>query len=338
MTAFTSDIESTMCPHRRDRSCAVPSREPSEPPIARPRDRDGGPRRRWLDERGPGGDDDHMLMGVATFPTDRSMPPDELASAVEARGLSSLFVAEHTHMPVVHTTFPGGLPDEYRRTLDPFVALTAAATTSHDLLLGTSICLIAQHDPIILAKQAASLDVLSNGRVTLGVGFGWNVPETQHHGVAWHERRAVVRESVAALRVLWTEEVASFDGHHVRFAPSWSWPKPTQQPHIPVLLGAELGPQSTQAVIAEFEGWMPLGANSALQGIRRLRADWHAAGRDGRPTVHVCERLDDVDEDALTRLADADVDHVSILVPSEARPGVLPLLDRCARLAESIRS
>lgn len=277
-----------------------------------------------------------MKLGVAVFPTDLSMPPDELASAVEARGLASLFVAEHTHMPVEHTPFPGGLPDEYRRTLDPFVALTAAATASHELLLGTSICLIGQHDPIILAKQAASVDVLSKGRVTLGIGYGWNVPEVEHHGVAWHDRRAVARERVVALRTLWTEEVASFTGRHVRFAPSWAWPKPTQRPHIPVLLGAGLGPQSTQDLVAEFDGWMPLGADAALGGIGRLRAAWRAAGRDGSPTVHVCERQ--VDEDLLVRLADVGVDHVSILVPSASRRDVLPILDRQARLAATLGS
>ncbi len=275
-----------------------------------------------------------MRLGVAFSPTDRSARPDDLAAAVETRGLASLFVLEHTHMPVDHAPYPGGLPEEYRRLLDPFVALTAAASATRDLRLGTSVCLVAQRDPIILAKEAASLDLLSGGRFTLGVGYGWNAPESVNHGVAWNQRREVVREKVAAVRALWTEETASFQGEHVRFGPSWSWPKPHQQPHPPILLGAGLGPRTLDDLVAVFDGWMPLGDDGIGDGLRRLRKAWADAGRPGNPSVHLCDT--EVDADKWQRLAELGVDHASVLLPSEPLSVIRPVLDRYARLAERL--
>lgn len=229
-------------------------------------------------------------------------------------------------------TCPGGLPDEYRRLLDPFVALTAAASATRDLRLATSVCLVAQRDPIILAKEVASLDLLSGGRFTLGVGLGWNRPESENHGVPWTERRAVVREKVAAVRALWTQEAASFDGEHVAFAPSWSWPKPDQHPHPPVLLGAPLGPRTLDDLVAVFDGWMPLGIDGIEDSLSRLRRAWRDAGRQGDPPGHVCDTQ--VDEDTLRRLEHLGVEQVSVLLPSLTLDLATPVLDRYARLAE----
>jgi probable F420-dependent oxidoreductase len=274
-----------------------------------------------------------MRVGVAIGLTDRSMSPDAFAVAVEERGFASMFVPEHTHMPVAHDPLPTGMPaDMYLRSLDPFVALTAAAMASRELELGTSVCLVAQRDPLVLAKQASSLDVLSGGRLTLGVGYGWNRAELANHGVPWSARRAVVREKVTALRALWTEEVARFDGEHVSFAPTWSWPKPVQRPHPPLLLGAGLGPRALEDLVAVFDGWMPLGLERVRAGLAPLRLAWRDADRAGEPLIHTCVAA--LDPPTLRKLEELAVDHVSVLVPPAPRETLVPLLDRYARLLE----
>jgi probable F420-dependent oxidoreductase len=275
-------------------------------------------------------------VGVATFATDRSWPIAELASELEDRGLAHLAVPEHTHLPVEHTPHPSGgpLPEEYRRTLDPFVALTTAAAVTTRLRLVTGVCLVAQRDPLVLAKEAASLDLVSGGRLTLGVGYGWDVPEVEHHGVAFGERRAVVRDRVDALRSLWTEEVASAATTHVRFAASWSWPKPVQDPHPPVLLGAALGPRTLEDLTASFDGWMPIGAAAVRRGLPALHEAWRAAGRAGRPHVHVYGTR--ADTEVLRSLARLGVDAVSLWLPSSPRSGALPVLDAIAAAAEGL--
>jgi probable F420-dependent oxidoreductase len=275
-------------------------------------------------------------IGVAVFATDRSWPIDDLAREVEARGLASLAVPEHTHMPVDHRPHPSGqpLPDEYRRTLDPFVALAVAAAATERLRLVTGVCLVAQRDPLVLAKEAATLDHLSDGRLTLGVGYGWNRPETEHHGVRFADRREVVRDRVAALRALWTEEVASSDTGQVWFAPSWSWPKPRQQPHPPILLGAGLGPRTLPDLVAGFDGWMPMGATATREGLPRLHGAWEAAGRPGQPIVHVSGTRPD--PDVLGHLASLGVDAVSLWLPSAPRAQALPVLDAIAGAAEAM--
>jgi probable F420-dependent oxidoreductase len=225
--------------------------------------------------------------------------------------------------------------DMYLRSLDPFVALTAAATASRELQLGTSVCLVAQHDPLVLAKQTASLDVISGGRLALGVGYGWNRAELANHGVPWAARRAVVREKVAALRALWTEEVVEYDGEYVSFAPSWSWPKPVQRPHPPLLLGAGLGPRALEDLLAVFDGWMPIGLERLMAGLAPLRSAWRAAGRPGQPLVHAC--VSTLDPPTLRALGDAAVDQASVLVPPGPRERLVPLLDRYAQVLEDHR-
>lgn len=268
-----------------------------------------------------------MDIGVAIFPTDTTIGMAELAREVEARGFESLWVAEHTHMPVDHSPHPSGgpLPDEYRRTYDPFVALTVAATATSRLRLGTGICLVAQHDPIDLAKQVASLDHLSGGRLLFGIGYGWNRPETEDHGVPFRARREVLRERVLAAKALWTEEVASFEGDWVRLRPSWMWPKPVQQPHPPILMGAAPGPR-TFAHVAEFcDGWMPVGARDLIEGRPALEAAWEAAGRSTPPQLVVYGTTPRPDR--LAGLAELGVDRTVLWLPAAPRDEVLRALD-----------
>jgi probable F420-dependent oxidoreductase len=225
-----------------------------------------------------------MHIGALIFPTDLSIRPDQLARELEDRGFESLWVTEHTHIPTSRRTpWPGGpvLPEEYRRTLDPYIALTAAAAVTDRLRLGTGISLVAQHDPIVLAKTIASLDLLSSGRFVLGIGVGWNEDEMEDHGVDPKRRRSVAREKVLAMRALWTEEEASFDGEHVSFPPAWSWPKPVSDPHPPILMGGAGGPVTFRHVVEYCDGWMPIhGRRTIADKLDGLRAAADEAGRD----------------------------------------------------------
>ena len=202
-----------------------------------------------------------MHIGALIFPTDRTIRPDVLARELEDRGYESLWVAEHTHIPLSRQTpYPGGgdLPDMYWRTMDPYVVLSAAATATTTLKVGTGISLVNQHHPINAAKQAASIDFLSGGRFLYGVGVGWNVDEMEHHGVDASKRRSTARERILATKALWTEEEPSFDGEYVSFSPSASYPKPVQDPHPPIIMGGAGGPITFKHVVEYCDGWMPI--------------------------------------------------------------------------------
>lgn len=274
-----------------------------------------------------------MDLAILMFPTDQTIAPDELARAVEDRGFESLWFPEHTHMPVEHAPHPAGgeLPEMYKRTFDPFVALTAAAAATTNLRIGTGICLVAQHHPINLAKQVASLDRLSDGRFEFGVGYGWNAPETEHHGVAFEHRREFVRESVLAMKSLWTEDVAVYQGDHVSFGPTYQWPKPAQRPHPPILLGARLGP-STRAAILEFcDGWMPIGRRALESDLPEIRRALQEVGRGPEDFVTFVYGTKP-DPDQIDALADLGVDRVGLWVRPGPEPEVIRDLDRLARL------
>lgn len=225
-----------------------------------------------------------MHVGALIFATDLAIRPEVLARELEDRGYESLWVTEHTHIPVSRRSpWPGGpdLPEEYRRTLDPFVALGAAAVVTERLRLGTGISLVAQHHPITLAKTVASVDHLSGGRTLLGIGVGWNEEEMADHGVDPARRRGVVREHVLAMKELWTQDEASFDGEFVSFEPTWSWPKPVADPHPPVIMGGAGGPVTFRHIVEYCDGWMPIhgrrGIADKLDGLRQAAED---AGRD----------------------------------------------------------
>ena len=202
-----------------------------------------------------------MKFGVAIFPTEDSQPPDELARMAEERGFESLLFPEHTHIPASRETpYPAGgeLPPEYSRTYDPFVALTAAAAATERLKIGTGICLVIERDPIITAKEVASLDRLSDGRFLFGVGAGWNVEEMRNHGTDAGKRFGLMRERIEAMKAIWTQEEASYSGRYVNFERIWSWPKPVQEPHPPILVGGN-GP-------ACWIAWSPTATSGSRTG------------------------------------------------------------------------
>ncbi len=272
-----------------------------------------------------------MDIGVFIFDTDYSIRADELARELEDRGFESLFVPEHTHIPTSRKSpFPGGgpLPKQYSHTLDPFVTLSWAAAVTTRLRLGTGICLVPQRDPIVTAKSVASLDMMSNGRFVFGMGGGWNVEEMEDHGATYRTRFAMLREHVLAMKALWGEEEASFSGEHVSFEPTWSWPKPAQQPHPPLLLGGE-SDFTLRRVVEYCDGWFPRGRGGFDPAVSmdRLRRTADAAGRDmASLTVSVFGAP--ADAQTLENYAQAGIDRAILPLPSEGRDQVLALLDR----------
>jgi probable F420-dependent oxidoreductase len=280
-----------------------------------------------------------MRFGITMFATDTSIGVVELARAAEERQLESLWLPEHTHIPTSRRTPPPTgdteLPEEYRRCLDPLVALMAVAAATERLRVGTGILLAAQRDPIVTAKAVSTLDLLSGGRVDLGVGFGWNEDEMEHHGVGYAERRAVTREHVLAMRRLWEQDEASFAGEHVRLAPSWSWPKPVQRP-LPVLVGGGAGPKLFEHIAEYAQGWIPIGGSGLTSAIPRLRDAFDAAGRDAAE-LRVVPFGTIPDAGKLEHFRSIGVTEVVLRVPSAPRDAVLPLLDRHADLVASLR-
>ncbi len=275
-----------------------------------------------------------MDLGITTFATDRSMDPVELAVEVEARGFASLYVPEHTHIPVSRRTPPptgeAELPEEYKRSLDPYIALAAAASRTRRIRLGTGIALVAQHDPIALAKQLATLDRLSQGRLVLGIGYGWNQDEMESHGVDPKRRRAHVREVMLAMQALWTQEVAEFHGEFVRFEPCWQWPKPVQQPRPPVLLGGAAGP-TLFAHIAEYaDGWIPVGGAGLQAALFELRRAVEARGRDFA-SIRLAPMGVLPTPEKLEHYRAIGIHEAVLRVPSAPRDQVLPVLDAYAR-------
>jgi probable F420-dependent oxidoreductase len=286
-----------------------------------------------------------MLVGITSMLTDLTMSPSELAVAVEERGFESLWLPEHSHIPTSRESpWPGAkpgsdepLPSAYARYVDMFVGLSMAAAVTARLRLGTSVCLVAQHDPISLAKQVATLDHLSGGRVILGIGFGWNREEAANHGMAaWGDRRDVVREKVAAMRSLWTDEVASFDGDHVHVGPSWMWPKPAQPGGPRVILGGGWGPKLLDAVATWADGWMPITARASLAG--RVEGLWEACARVGRDPASI--EIDAIgaapDAAVLAGLRVEGVHRAILTVWDEDRDGALRSLDRFAAVRDEL--
>ncbi|CAN5668445.1 LLM class F420-dependent oxidoreductase [soil metagenome] len=228
-----------------------------------------------------------MDFGVFIFPTDQTLGPIDAARHAEAAGFESIWFPEHSHIPVSRKTPWGGvkgakpLPDWYWRTLDAFVALAAAAAVTEQIKLGTGITLVAQRDPIWLAKEVASVDFLSGGRMLFGIGYGWNKEELASHGVDYSERRALVRESILLMKELWTKEEASFAGELLKLEASWAWPKPIQRPHPPIILGGEAGPKTIADMVEFCDGWMPLATRHDVAGkVAEVKQAVAAAGRD----------------------------------------------------------
>jgi probable F420-dependent oxidoreductase len=275
-----------------------------------------------------------MKFGVEMFPTDYSISAMALARAAEDLGFESLFVPEHTHIPASRRSpWPGGaeLPREYSHTLDPFVALSAAAAVTATLKLGTGICLVIERDPIVLAKEVASLDHLSGGRVLFGIGGGWNLEEMENHGTRPRVRWKVLRERILAMKEIWTRDEAEFHGQYVDFDPIWSWPKPVQRPHPPIIIGGN-GPRTLERVIEYGDEWMPIGGRGGnlaerIQELQRLAAE---AGRAPVPVSIFGVRPD---PGVIGHYQELGVTRCVFGLPSADAETVLPLLDRCAEAA-----
>ncbi len=271
--------------------------------------------------------------GIVLFTSDRGITPAEAALAAEEHGFTSFYVPEHTHIPMrrqaAHpSTGDETLPDDrYLRTLDPWVALATAAQVTSRIRLATAVALPVESDPITLAKTVASLDHLSNGRVTIGAGFGWNTDELADHHVPATRRRTVLREYVEAMRELWTQEEAAYDGEFVSFGPSWAYPKPVQR-HIPLVVGAGGGPKTFAWIARSADGWMTTPAERDIAGkCHRLRKAWADAGRVGEPQVHLLATVKPAPEH-LAAWEDAGVTDVMWGLPDKPAGEVVAFIAR----------
>ncbi|MFI5781373.1 TIGR03619 family F420-dependent LLM class oxidoreductase [Nocardia sp. NPDC051570] len=276
-----------------------------------------------------------MRFGIVLFTSDRGITPAAAARAAEERGFASFFVPEHTHIPVKReaahpVTGDASLPDDrYMRTLDPWVALATAAAVTERIELATAVALPTEHDPITLAKTIATLDHLSGGRVTLGAGFGWNTDELADHGIPGEKRRTALREYLEAMRALWTQQEASYDGRFVRFGPSWAWPKPIQQTP-PVLIGTAGTEQGFRWIARHSDGWIttPYEHELLLKRLGLLAEIWLAQGRIGAPRVVALDGRPDPGR--LAHWEAAGVTDALYGLPDKSESEVLAYLDRLA--------
>jgi probable F420-dependent oxidoreductase len=280
-----------------------------------------------------------MHIGVFYFPTDYGIQPAELARALEDRGYESVFFCEHTHIPTSRRSpYPGGgeLPKCYSHTHDPFIALSFAAAATQRLRVGTGICLVPEHDPLVLAKTIASLDQLSAGRFVFGIGAGWNAEEMENHGTAFETRFKVMEERVKAMKALWAEDEAQFHGDFVQFDPVWSYPKPAQRPHPPILLGGE-SDHTLKRIIAWCDGWFPraFGGFDPVKGVEHLHKMAREAGRDPA-TLQVTVFNAPTDTAGLARYRDAGIQRGLLGIPDVSRDEILRLLDKNAPLVKEI--
>ena len=279
-----------------------------------------------------------MNFGAMMFSTDYSIRPDDAAKLLEDRGFESFWVPEHSHIPAERTSpWPGGgeLPKEYWHTYDPFVALAAAAGATTNLKLGTGICLVTERDPIMTAKEVASLDSLSNGRFIFGVGGGWNAEEMANHGTRFRSRWRLLRERILAMKEIWTQDEAEYHGEFVNFGKMWAYPKPMQRPHPPILMGGD-GPTTFDRIVEFCDGWMPISGrpsqgSSLSEKIDILRRQAAAAGRDPA-SINVTSFGSRPDPDVISRMETAGVDRIIFGLPSADRNTVIPIIDECAKL------
>lgn len=279
-----------------------------------------------------------MEFGITAMLTDQTIGPVELAVEAEQRHFTSLFLPEHTHIPTRRKTpHPSGgpLPDEYKRTLDPIVALAMAAQATGMIRLGTGIALVAARDPFLFAKELATLDHLAGGRVVLGAGLGWNVEELADHGVDFEQRRQLTREKIAAMRALWRDDEAAYEGDLITFGPAWSWPKPAAR-QIPVWLGVGAGPRNLADVAAYADAWIPVGGSGLSEAIPKLRAACEQAGRDP-DEVGVVPFGSLPTPGKLDHFADLGVAEVVVLLPSAGRDETLAALDKATTTIDSWR-
>ncbi len=274
-----------------------------------------------------------MIFGISTFVTDEGIAPGALATAIEERGFDSLFIAEHTHIPLSRKSpWPRGgeLPRRYYRTLDPFITLTAAAAATERLLLGTGVALVVERDPIITAKEVASLDLVSGGRVIFGVGVGWNHEEMENHGTDPRTRGKLTNERIRAMIEIWTKDEPEFHGQYVNFDPIGLWPKPVQQPYPPIYVGG--GSRAFDRIAQFGDAWL---ANGLPPGklepmLIELR---EVAGRDVPVTVFNASS-ERKDLEAYARLG---VERVLLSLPTLPESETLDHLDNLAQVSTDTR-
>jgi len=281
-----------------------------------------------------------MKFGLAMFVTEDTPSPSELARTAEERGFESLFFPEHTHIPASRESpYPAGgeLPPEYSRTYDPFVALTAAAAATERLLVGTGICLVVERDPIITAKEVATLDHISGGRFLFGVGAGWNVEEMRNHGTDASHRFGLMRERIEAMKAIWAEDEASYSGRYVNFERIWAWPKPLRKPHPPILVGGN-GPRVIDRVLAFGDEWMPnriAGDDAFIARLDELAARAAEAGRAPIPVTLAGMMRDPV---RIERFERAGVHRGLFWLPAAGREEVEPRLDQITAAVQEYAS
>lgn len=279
-----------------------------------------------------------MKVGAMIFFTDETISPAELAVEVETRGFESLWVPEKTHVPTSRRTpWPGGpLPEWYKRTYDPFVALTAAAAATTRLRVGTGVCLVPIHDPVILAKTVASLDHVSGGRLEFGVGYGWNAEEFATHGVDLDgEAAPLLAEKLELMTALWRDDVAEHSGHRLALEASWSWPKPVQRPRPPIWLGSRATPAAFADIASWGDGWLPIeGYGEVISHVPALREAFVDAGRDP-DDARVGVYSSSGDPRLVEAYEQAGVERVALALPPAGRDDVLCALDlHTSNLAE----
>ena len=273
-------------------------------------------------------------IGIFYFATEYGMPVVNVAREVEDRGFESLWVPEHTHIPTSRKSpyFSGEeLPKEYIHTLDPYVALAAAAAVTRRIRLGTAISLLIERDTITTAKTAATLDLVSNGRFEFGLGGGWNREEAEHHGTDWPTRFKRLEEQVEAIKLIWTQEEAEYHGKHVDFEPIWSWPKPVQTPHPPILIGGETI-HTLERVVRLADGWLPRArdVDKVLTGIQELQRLADEVDRDPS-TIAISAFAPQPDPENIERLKTAKVERIIFWLPPEHEEKTLQRLERYQR-------
>jgi probable F420-dependent oxidoreductase len=283
-----------------------------------------------------------MKFGISIFPTDLTLQPPDMARAVEERGFESLWFPEHSHIPASRRTPWGGkegappLPDFYSRIHDAFVALGAAAAVTTRIRLATGITLVPQRDHLWLAKEVASVDVMSGGRFIFGIGYGWNKEEMASHGVRYTERRALMREKILFMKELWTKEEASFQGAKIQLEPSWAWPKPVQKPHPPIIMGGDAGPKTIADMVEFCDGWMPNARHDLVGRLDAVRSALTAAGRD--PATFEISAFSAVpDKEKIQQLTELGVARAIFNVPPKSPPEVLSRLDEYAEFVADIK-
>jgi probable F420-dependent oxidoreductase len=283
--------------------------------------------------------DGRLRVGLALTPSSQTVHPAVLARIAEERGFAAIFCSEHTHIPVSRVTpYPGGgvFPEAYKYSIDPLTWLTVAATASTNLWLGTGVALIAQHDPIALAKQIASVDLFSGGRLIIGFGFGWNIDECEDHGIDPRSRRAVAREHMLTMQRLWEDDEAEFHGKYVNLSSSWAWPKPVQSPYPPILLGAAAGEKNFSHLLEYCDGWL-VNSTIRAEDIADLRQRAETVGRDPS-SIRVAVHRAHPNRENLEQIRDAGADFLSLSIPDGGPDDALAAVDQYTTLVEEVLS